>query len=112
MSEWNTLSTYLKCIWSSLKSVLVPVCAKLPFYLDRAVNQLIETHATVQRIIIVKWKCMYVCIYIYTYTVILMGRDMVAVCSMPFHLSETTERNKHHFKKWNLSFQSKCYAET
>ena len=54
----------------------MPVCAQLPFYLDRAVNQLIEKHATVQRIIIVEWKCM--CIYIYTYTVILLGRDMVA----------------------------------
>jgi len=46
--------------------VLVPVCAQLPFYLDRAVNQLIEKHATVQRIIIVEWKCM--CIYIYIHS--------------------------------------------
>ena len=62
----------------------MPVCAKLPFYLDRAANQLIEKHATVQRIIIVKWKCMY--IYIYTYTVILLGRDMVACMqyALPF----------------------------
>ena len=43
-----------KWLWSYLKNLLVQVCAKLPWYLDKAVNQLIENHAMIQRSIIVK----------------------------------------------------------
>ena len=37
------LNIYFQSIWSSLKNLLKPICINLPMYLEKALNQLIET---------------------------------------------------------------------
>ena len=66
--------------------MLVPICAKLPMYLDKVVNPLIETFCN-------NTKRYQVDIYFFR------ERDIAACMQYAFHMIETREQNKHNFQE-------------
>ena len=74
------LSIYFQSMWPSFKNLLKPICIKLPMYLDKALNQLIQTLFNV-------FKTTEIEVYVYSY----VGKRH------DFHMIETTEQKRHNF---------------
>ena len=74
---------------------------KLPMYIDKVVNQLIETFCN-------NTKRYEVEVYFF------LERDMAACMQYAFHMIETREQNKHHFsiclRSGILPFYGTCYT--
>ena len=77
------LSIYFQSIWSSFKNLLklpIYIYIKLPMYLDKALNQLIETLSNMLKTTEIE-------VYVYSY----VGKRH------DFHMIETTEQKRHNF---------------